>query len=96
MKLPKSVQVGPFRYEVATEQKLPSDRWGGCDHDWRRISLSKDMPPTQQSVTFLHEIVHAVNSVFKADLKERQVEVIANGLSQALGSMGAWPEQFEP
>ncbi|KKN34815.1 hypothetical protein LCGC14_0789950 [marine sediment metagenome] len=31
----------------------------------------------------------------KADLKERQVEVLAFGLAQALGSMGAWPEKFE-
>jgi len=96
VRLPTSIQVGPFRYEVSAEQQLPGDQWGGCDNDWRRISLAKDIRPEQEAVTLMHEVIHAINSVFKADLKERQVEVLAHGLAQALGSMGAWPERFEP
>ena len=95
MKLPKSVQVGPFRYAVNAEQKLEGDRWGHCDANWRIIALATDMPPRQQSVTLLHEIIHATDDVFKVDLKEHQIQILAHGLVQALGSMGAWPEQFE-
>lgn len=93
--MPKFVQVGPFRYRVATEQKLPGDQWGGCDANWRIITLARDMPPRQQTVTLLHEIIHATDDVFKMDLKERQIQILAHGLAQALGSMGAWPEEFE-
>ena len=94
MKLPPSVQVGPFRYEVL-HQQLPGDQWGGCDQDWRRILLAKGIRSEQEPITLMHEIVHAINSVFKAELNERQTEVLSHGLAQALGSMGAWPEKFE-
>ena len=95
MKLPPSVQVGPFRYTVKAEQELEGDRWGHCDANWRLIALAKDMPPRQQTVTLLHEVIHAVDDVFNIDLKEPQVQELAHGLAQALGSMGAWPEVFE-
>ena len=94
MKLPKSVQVGPFTYTVASAP-LPDDRWGSCDNDERSIKLAEGIKSTQEPVTVIHEIVHAVNSVFKAELDERQVEVLAHGLAQALGSMGVWPQDFE-
>ena len=94
MKLPKGVQVGPFRYTVVSAP-LPDDRWGSCDNDERSIKLANGIKRTQAPVTVMHEIVHAVNSVFKAELDERQVEVLSHGLAQALGSMGAWPEKFE-
>ncbi|MCH7577393.1 MAG: hypothetical protein IH822_06320 [Chloroflexi bacterium] len=95
MNLPESIQVGPFRYGVSAEQKLEGDRWGHCDANWRIITLAKDMPPRQQSVTLLHEIIHAADDVFNIDLKEHQVQVLAHSLAQALSSMGAWPEKFE-
>ena len=96
MKLPKSVQVGPFRYEVSRGENITSGSVAEFNYEERTIKLSTKCLPQMEPVNIMHEIVHAVNEVFKADLKERQVEVLAHGLAQALGSMGAWPEQFEP
>ena len=96
MKLPESVQVGPFRYEVSRDQALASGLVAEFNYEERTIKLSTKCLPPMEPVNVMHEIVHAVNEVFKADLKERQVEVLAHGLAQALGSMGAWAEEFEP
>lgn len=96
MKLPKSVEVGPFRYDVSAGQRLLAvDGVGEYRYEEQTIKLSDRCLAGQEPVTLMHEIIHAVNEVFKADLKERQVEVLAHGLAQALGSMGAWPEKFE-
>ena len=95
MKLPPSVQVGPFRYEVNADIAMPEGMFGESDHRQRSIALASERRPEEQSVTLLHEIVHAVDDVFKAGLDERQVDVLSSGLAQALSSMGAWPEVFE-
>ena len=95
MKLPKFVQVGPFRYEVSTEQRVSSGLAAEFNYEELTIRISETCQPGTRSATLLHEIIHAVDKVFSADLKERQVEVLAHGLAQALGSMGAWPEEFE-
>ena len=95
MKLPKSVQVGPFRYQVSTGQRISSGLAAEFSYEQLTIKISKTCQSGTQPATLLHEIIHAVDKVFSADLKERQVEVLAHGLAQALGSMGAWPEEFE-
>ena len=95
MKMPKSVRVGPFRYEVAADHYMPEGDWGACDHAIRRIEIANRNRPKEEAVTLLHEIIHAVGSVYKAELEERQVDVLAHGLAQALGSIGTWPEKFE-
>lgn len=95
MKLPKSAQVGPFRYEIAADVVMPDGLVGETDHRQRSIVLAKNYRLEEQSVTLLHEIIHAADEVFKAGLDERQVAVLSCGLAQALGSMGAWPETFE-
>ena len=95
MKLPESFQVGPFHYEVSAGIAMPAGVFGESDHRQRSIALADKQRPEEQSATLLHEIIHAVDEVFKAGLDERQTDVLAHGLAQALSSMGAWPEQFE-
>lgn len=95
MKLPNSVQVGPFRYEVSTEQSIRKGLAAEFNYEQLTIRISKTCQSGTRPATLLHEIIHAVDKVFSADLKERQIEVLAHGLAQALGSMGAWPETFE-
>ncbi len=95
MKLPESVQIGPFRYEVSADIAMPEGMFGESNHRQRIIALADKQRLEEQSATLLHEIIHAVDDVFKAGLDERQVDVLSHGLAQALSSMGAWPEKFE-
>ena len=95
MKLPKSIKVGPFSYTVSADVIMPEGVFGESDHRQRTITLADNRRSEEQSVTLLHEIIHAVDEVCKADLDERQADVLSHGLAQALSSMGAWPEKFE-
>ncbi len=95
MKLPKSIHVGPYRYKVSTGQNIADGLVAQFRFEEQTIKVSVNCPRRQEPVALMHEIIHAADAVFKVDLKERQVELLAHGLAQALGSMGAWPETFE-
>ena len=52
--------------------------------DVGEVFINKSVPEADQKTTLIHEMIHAIDSYFKIDLKEKQVELLANGLHMFL------------
>ena|SRR3972149_4607096 len=91
----KGVKVGAHIYKVRTGQHI-TDRlkegsfYGRTYHSEEKlIMLDSKLPETQFSQTFLHEVIHAVDTIYLgSSLREKQVIGIANGLAQVMEGLG--------
>lgn len=73
MKIPKSVNIMGDKYNVklVNEMNIIPGALGVCDPETKTIYLMKTLKKDQMSVTFIHEIVHAV--------------IVSGGLHQVIG-----------
>jgi hypothetical protein len=84
-----TVKVGPFTYTVQSSSDKESDgfdspMWGDIKHTMLRIRIDRDSPENHKMVAVFHELLHAVNFVWKCDLDEAQTHRITNGMVEAL------------
>lgn len=82
MKIPSSVKVGSCVYRIERRSyQTESDMDGGyCDWENNVIFVASNMPEDRQAVTFLHELLHAINIY----LSEVEVTAISEGLMQVI------------
>ena len=68
-KVPESVYVGPYRYDVTTDRQAAYDygHLGVCLYRSRRISLDPLQSSTELPQTLLHEILHALGNAYGID-----------------------------
>ena len=88
--LPTKVRIGCFAYEVivGTEREHDvTDSYGFTDTACRVISLRPVMSRNDSANTFLHEVIHAINSAYglhrdseDSPTEEEYTRQIANGL----------------
>lgn len=91
------VDIGPYRYCLHRNSHLDgSDAWGATNFNQRILEFSDACNEEQLPLTLIHEIVHAVSAAYalEPDLTESQVTGLANGISQALRSLGWLPERL--
>lgn len=94
--LPKSIRVGAFSYKIEGADHLDAvNALGKCANDEQRIFISSDLTKERRPGILLHEIIHAVDNVWSADLKEKQVTQLEHGLTQALQDIGWMPKEIE-
>ena len=83
MELPATVRVGAL---VVSVEVLPGigmleeGRFGLYRAGSQRIEISGEIGHGLRMQTFLHELIHAISFERAIDLKERQVDQLANGL----------------
>ena len=66
---------------------LDDDRavlWGQCDFTSQTIFLSTIMTEQRQETAFMHEVLHALDEIVQAGLKEEQITALAPALWQFL------------
>jgi len=85
VKIPKKVKVGGFNYKIECGKEFSSDlqadgAWGKCINDLRLIRLDDSIDSSQLSEAFIHEILHAVESVYVAGADEHCISALGNGL----------------
>ena len=89
MKIPKKLKIGAVTYEViiATEWKGRDENGhdGECFYDrvmGHKIYIGAELSREAQEVTFLHEVLHALNSTmdheFLDSLSEQLYQVLAD------------------
>ena len=85
MKLPKTVQIGGFRFKVLKVERIDdNESEGECSVHKKTLLIKEGMGETEFQV-FLHEVVHAIGIIYCADtLTEQQVESISQGLFQVV------------
>lgn len=99
MKLPETVKVGGHQYSVKFPYcfKERTDFNGQCDFDLSEIRVSEvdGLGNTRTGstilVTFIHELLHAVDNVYSYQLfdedtkkRETKIEMLAQGITQVL------------
>ncbi|KKN69020.1 hypothetical protein LCGC14_0444920 [marine sediment metagenome] len=94
--LPSTVQVGPFTYKIERDLNTDGDRaWGAIHHMTSTIGFAEACPSWRLPITFIHELIHAVESAYGFDLDENDTTRLANGLAQGLQSAGFLPKELK-
>lgn len=88
MNIPKKLKVGGHEYIVeitkSYEESKGHENWGRTNHAKLKIYIDQELSETKKEETFIHELLHAVDNLMGNNLKEGQVEKIANGLYAVL------------
>ena len=83
IELPAAVRVGALMVAVEVLPgigMLEEGRFGLYRAGSQRIEISGEIGHGMRIQTFLHELIHAISWERAIDLKERQVDQLANGL----------------
>ena len=90
IKIPKHIKVSGFDYKIRTSQRINAELKaqglrGSHAEALREIDIHTDAPPQDLSNTFMHEIIHAINTVYAhCNLTEEHVDNVTNGIHQVL------------
>lgn len=89
IKLPKRIEIGGFTYtficgETVEEQLREDGDSGQCDYRRNQLKVAKSANPQRRQFTIIHELIHAISWEYGRadDLKEAQVDSLAQGLCQ--------------
>lgn len=92
-RLPESVEVGPYTYRFLRTEEADSDGgWALISHLRRIIGFGLLCNERQMPNSLIHELTHAAARAYGVELDEEQVKALANGLTQALTSLGLLPK----
>lgn len=80
MNFPAVIKIGGQMIAVKVTPDVPADNNGYWDSRKGTIYIHDNMPATEQEVTLLHEIIHALNN----SIDHKEVEYLAQGLYQVL------------
>lgn len=84
MKIPKTLKVGGHTYKVELVDRVETDKGedncGDCEWQLNRIRIKKSLPQSQLEETFLHELIHALDT----DMSEKEVNNLGFKLYMAL------------
>lgn len=90
IKIPRGLKIGGFNYKIRTDKRTLSGlgaegKWGSHRPASREILIDTSAPSQQVSASFIHECLHAIDSVY-ADycLSETQNKSLSSGLHQVL------------
>lgn len=75
-KLPKTMKVGPTKWEVLTDQTAAYDYFylGVTLYRTRRLNIDPIQADTDLPLTFLHEVLHAIGFIYEIPEWQRHKE----------------------
>jgi hypothetical protein len=74
----KNLNIIGREYEVVYLDDL-KDVIGDCDCDNLKIRIKNGQPPSLETDTVLHEVVHAIDNAMQLNMTERQVYCVTTG-----------------
>ncbi len=85
-RLPTVVRLGPhvLRVEEVPSAELDDD-YGRFEPFRLTIKLREGLPPSLAWTVLAHELIEALDELYQLGLQETQIDVLAQGLVQALG-----------
>jgi len=84
MQIPDSMWIGPFFIEIEKLDERNLSDLGNYNSWFGVIRVQKDLDEIRQAETFLHEIIHGVNSTWTLGLDEAGVRRFSIGLFDAI------------
>ena len=85
MELPKHVRLGPHVLKVleVPPEELDDD-YGKFEPMRLTVKLRAELPPSLAWTVLVHELIEALCELHQLDLEETQIDVLAQGIVQAL------------
>lgn len=91
-RLPRKIPVGPHSYTIKINRTVDSDQaWARTDLLHKEFQFGELCTGSQLSITFLHELIHAIDECYDTGLNESQITRLANGLADTLQQIKAYP-----
>lgn len=84
MQFPTKIKIGGQYIRVIVTDDVPGDNNGFWDSRKATIYIYKSMPASEQEVTLIHEILHALNN----EIGHKDIEWLAQGLYQVMRDNG--------
>lgn len=85
MKLPDSVQIGPYTLRVSREvTQMQSGDLGACRPSDGLMVVRPDISPQETVMTFLHEVCHMYTVLWAGDLDEARATRMSGFLYEFL------------
>lgn len=81
-RIPKKLKIGAHQYVISRDNSnFPDGETAGYhEPNKNRITIGRDQPNTQELVSLIHELIHAINS----ELSEETAETLAQGFAGIL------------
>lgn len=80
MRIPKTVKIGGHTVKIILKDLR--DRYDGTSSTkLNEIEIEKDLPPSQQGVTLIHEALHMMNATWS---ETREGHIFLESLSQQI------------
>ena len=90
--LPASVRLGAHELTVRLAPASEMEDAGEYGHFSplrMEIAVREDLVPSLQWATLIHEIIEAIGHLYDLELEEVEINVLAEGICQALGKVGS-------
>ena len=86
LKVKPIIRISPHTYRLVFNEYLHIDdeNKGEINRRTQSIELDSHLPPTQQEVTFWHEIFHGLDDHFRLSMSDTVVDNLAVGITQFL------------
>ena len=81
---PAHIRILGKRFAVSYPETVDGDLVGECDTDKQTITVQDKLPLESEQDTLLHEVLHAIDEMVDAKMKESQVKILATGLLAVL------------
>ena len=81
---PASIRIIGKKFTVSYPTSVDGELVGECDTDKQMITVLDGQPLESEQDTLLHEVLHAIDEMVDAKLKESQVKRLATGLLAVL------------
>jgi hypothetical protein len=94
--LPKSIRIGAHTIAVrpaGAREMEDSGEHGHFSPLKLEIAVREDLALSLQWATLVHEIIEAIGHFYQLELEEYQIDVLSEGICQALGLNGANDER---
>ena len=86
VRVPKQIKIGVHSYKVIFSHYLKGvgEGDGAAQHEWQKILIAPELPPSQRAVTLLHEVLHIISKNYKCGLPEDTLDRLDEGLGEFL------------
>lgn len=85
MKLPESVQIGPYTLRVSRDRShLRGGDLGCCKPSDGMLVVAEELAPQETVMTYLHELAHMYTILYEGDLDEARASRLAAFLYELL------------
>ncbi len=83
IKVPSRVKISGHEYTVVFRKNLhvDEDYTGLCLRRKQRLEIEPMQAESEKCVTLYHEIMHMINHIYGCDLEEKNIDRIAQGLT---------------